>query len=160
MNKKIALIGLFFVLFLGTLQGQNNRYLLIDFAEQSDQTINNYQHFSFQTADNKTKSGKISILNDSQFCFVNYFLEPVGPIYTVDDIHQIFVKGKGVMKYKISTGATIAIALLIPGGIYFLLIREAVRQIKRKRNLNNEIQSGWQNKQHFKAKIITEPTSV
>ena len=59
------------------------------------------------------------------------------------------------MKYKIPALAAIGITLFIPGGIYFLVIREAVRKIKIRKNRQNASLNGWVDKTNFEAKIIS-----
>jgi hypothetical protein len=160
MNKNIALFCLIISLGFTQIQAQDKSYLKIDFKKSKDIQIDNFKKFSFQDKNNNSKSGKIKILNDSQFCFVNYFLDPIGPVYNLKDIHKVFAQGSNGMKYKIPTAAAIGIALFIPGGIYFLIIREAVRQVKLKRNKQNGSLSGWVDESYFEAKIITNYPQV
>lgn len=154
MNKTIAVFCLIISLGLTQIQAQDKSYLNIDFKNKKDIQIDNFKKFSFQDKNNNTQSGKIKILNDSQFYFVNYFLEPVGETYHINDIHKVFIQGSNGMKYKIPALAAIGITLFIPGGIYFLVIREAVRKIKLRKNRQNASLNGWVDKTNFEAKIL------
>ena len=157
MNKLILILS--FLLTFGTIElsAQDNRYIKIELKNNKVITIENYKNFSFKDKGNIKRDGKIKILNDSQFCFVNYFLEPVGPTYNSNDIYQINLgQSKILGARKISAPVAIAFALFIPGGIYYLIIREVVRKTRGKQNSNSSTLEGWVDNKNFKAKIVIE----
>lgn len=157
MNKLLLILS--FILSIGAhdLQAQDKKYLKIELKNQNVITIENYKSFSFKDRGNILRKGKILILNDSQFCFVNYFLEPVGPTFGTNDISQINLgKEKILGVSKISAPTAIAVALFIPGGIYYLIIREAVRLSRKKPISKNSGLEGWVDNKNFKVKIVVD----
>ena len=157
MNKLLLILS--FILTNGAIElsAQNNRYIKVELKNQNVITVENYKNFSFKDRGGVTRKGKIKILNDSQFCFVNYFLEPVGPTYNSNDIYQINLgKEKILGASKISENAAIAIALFIPGGLTYLLIREAVRLLRKKPISKYGGLEGWVDNKNFKVKIIVD----
>jgi hypothetical protein len=151
MNKRIALFCLIISLGFTQIQAQDKSSLNIDFKNKKDIQIDNFKKFSFQDKNNNTQTGKIKILNDSQFCFVNYFLEAVGPTFNLSDINKVYVEGNK-KRYKIPVLGVIGISM-VPGGIYFLIIREILRKkrVDKPNGLN-----GWVDQNNFDAKIVIE----
>ena len=161
MNKILLILS--FIITFGTIElsAQDNRYIKIELKDNKVITIENYKNFSFKDRGNIKRNGKIKILNDSQFCFVNYFLERVGPTFTANDVNQIFLGQSKILGVrKISAPTAIAVALFIPGGLYYLIIREAVRLSRKKPLSKNSGLEGWVDNKNFKVKIVVDYPQV
>jgi len=151
MNKIILILSFILAFNINPVKAEEQKYLIIDFESQKDIKVENYKKFFFEDTKGNTQTGKIKIINDSQFCFVNYFLEAVGPTFNLSDINKVYVEGNK-KKYKIPVLGVVGI-LMIPGGFYFLIIREILRKkrVDKPKGLN-----GWVDKSHFDAKIAIE----
>ena len=151
MNKLIVFLSFILALSTNHVKAEDQKYLIIDFETQKDVKVENYKKFFFEDKKGDIQTGKIKILNDSQFCFVNYFLEAVGPTFNLSDINKVYVEGNK-KRYKIPVLGVIGISM-IPGGIYFLIIREILRKkrVDKPNGLN-----GWVDQNNFDAKIVIE----
>lgn len=139
--KHFALLGLLVCLSAFSLQGQKStRYISIKSDSVELQKIESYKNFTFIDSSGKMKKGKIVILNDSQFSFVNFFMEPIGKIYNISDVKEFYIPETKMR--KLSATQVVLIAFFIPGGIYYLLIREIVRVVKKDKN-KSQIATGW-----------------
>lgn len=151
MNKLLLILSFILTFNVNQVKADDQKYLIIDFKNQSDIKIENFKKFYFEDINGKIQTGKVKILNDSQFCFVNYFLESTGPTFNLSDINKVYVEANK-RHYRIPALAVVGISL-IPGGLYFLIIREIVRK-KRVEKPNPNALNGWVDKTNFKAKIV------
>jgi hypothetical protein len=151
MNKLLVFISFILAFNINPVKAEEQKYLIIDFESQKDIKVENYKKFFFEDRKGNTQTGKIKIINDSQFCFVNYFLEVTGPTFNLSDINKVYVEGNK-KRYKIPVLGVIGISML-PGGIYFLIIREILRKkrVDKPKGLN-----GWVDQSNFNAKIVIE----
>lgn len=154
MIRTLLISGLLFLMTGFIAPAQNNtRSMKIRKDSTVIKNIKNYDKFSFKDSSGKLHSGKIALLNDSQFCFVNYFYERSGKIFNTSEISELYFPGKRWRKFNATE--VVLISLFIPGGVYYLIIREVVRQFSKK---EDDHLNGWINSSNYRISIESYST--
>jgi hypothetical protein len=92
-------------------------------------------------------------LNDSVFYEVNSFNERSGEYMPINSIQEVYSGNQKFWGFRrISALGAVAITMFIPGGFYFLVIREIFRKSEIKKRPG---QNGWINKKDFSLKVYT-----
>ncbi len=151
MTRTLLIYGLLFLISsFGAIAQNNTRSLKVWKDSTLVRSVKNYDKFSFRDSSGKQHSGKIALLNDSQFYFVNYFYERIGRTFHTNEVYALYFPGKRWR--KISTVEVILISLFLPGGVYYLIIREVVRQFSKKEDRKLK---GWINSSGYRITIET-----
>lgn len=154
MTRALLISGLLFLMTCLAATAQNNtRSMKILKDSTLVKSIKNYDKFIFRDSSGKLHSGKIALLNDSQFCYVNFFYERSGRIFHTKEISELYFPGKHWRKFN--AAEVVLISLFIPGGIYYLIIREVVRQFSKK---DEQHLNGWINSANYRILIESYST--
>lgn len=143
MKTLIKTAALFYMLlFVNQSMAQSRpSYQLVVYEDSSKiKSIKNFQKLEYIDTAGSLHSGKVYFYNDSQFCFVDYFLEPKSDTISLKSIKKLSVKMNlekkqskgGLFKRRYYNAGTVILVCLI-GNIYgagFLIIREVYLTIK------------------------------
>lgn len=105
--------------------------------------IMNAEKFNFVLKNGHEFSGKVCILNDTQFCYYNYFNEAGSDTFNIKDVSDINLKG-ATEKYKIRPLLVIAGVLIIP----VITIPVVIYKLVAKKNVHY-----WISKDEYSIKI-------
>lgn len=136
MNKTIAIIVfVLLVLISFELSAKDSTYQMVIYrGETVISTFKNFDKFDFDDTSGNQKSGRIKMINDSQFYFVNYFYERGSRTYHLNEIKELVginrMNKTGGKRMYISAPTAILVALFVPFGAYYLLFREIYLTIK------------------------------
>lgn len=130
MNKtiKIACILLFGLLPILSFAKDSTYQMVIYKGETIIKTLKNYDKFDFDDTSGIQRSGRIKMINDSQFYFVDYFYERKSRDFHINEIDELLgtynLNKSGKKRMYISAPAAILISLFVPLGFYYLVFRE------------------------------------
>ncbi|HEY1047780.1 MAG TPA: hypothetical protein VGF79_15170 [Bacteroidia bacterium] len=136
MNKAIAIIVFVFLSLISyDLSAKDSTYQMVIYrGENIISTLKNYDKFDFDDTSGNQISGRIKMINDSQFYFVNYFYERRSRDYHLNEIKNLVginqMNKSGKKRMYISAPTAILVALFVPFGAYYLLFREIYLTIK------------------------------
>lgn len=133
MNKTITFT---FLLLIGLLPmrsiAKDSTYQMFIYSgEKLMNKVKNFDKFDFDDTAGNQRSGRIKMINDSQFYFVNYFYERGSRNYHLNEIEELSglnnknkLAAAGKQRTYISAPTAILVSLFVPFGAYVLLFRE------------------------------------
>ena len=151
-NKLYCLIVLT-VLSMGSAFANNKSYLMITFKDNKHMVVESFSKFKFKDDKQNVHQGRFMFLNDSVFYAVNSFNERAGAYMPINSIQEVYSGNQKFWGFRrISAVGAVAITMFIPGGFYFLVIREIFRKSEIKKRPG---QNGWINKKDYSLKVYT-----
>jgi hypothetical protein len=150
MIKKILKISTMLLLFLHSNLsiGQTNRYLEIEHENGYNAKYKNGEKISFKDTFSNLKSGKLYIINDSEFVFLNYFNESTNDTFKTKsigsmkiDMSNMALGGEKRNKRFIPLGAIIVCAFFVPAASIVFLILNSTHP--RNKNIDSNKYSTW-----------------
>lgn len=164
MSKTFKIIIVFFFLLNNSVIAQTKRFLEVEYNNSSGSYYIG-EKFTFKDTNGNLKSGKLYIINDSQFVFLNYFNETSGDTFNAKSIGSMkMTKSTSNASDNIRTrrfiplGAIIACAFIVPYvSVTFLVLNSTHPRGKSNAKSSNSYTS-WVKRNELKISIIKENT--
>ncbi len=134
MKKILSFIFIALLIKFNTLYSQGNtiKVTVIDAQEEFNFKYKSTMKFIYK--DGEKYSGKINLLNDSQFCFIDFFGDPNSIVFNIKDLSHVFLEYRNddaVKKIRnkrfIPLGVILAVALPMPLLAVSFLIVNAIK---------------------------------
>ena len=154
---KFYLLILCLGLNLSAVYAHQKSYLMVSLPNNKTMMVESFKKFKFKDQHQNIHQGRFLFLNDSIFYQVNSFNEREGSYLSIKSIEDIYTGDQKFWGFRhISVLGAAAITVFIPGGAYFLIIREVFRRSELKKNAAKQ---GWINKSSFTLKVYTSESN-